>query len=337
MKYFFLSICILAFSIQTQAQFIAHAIKLPADVEYYDNQYSSLYIAHDKLYLMSECRLEDNAPAFLTSVYLSDLDKAIQDSSYQPHFTKIPIYGLDILRNKMTAQNQSYEGLEATVIKNNTAYFSVETATPSDDCYLVKGYFSGDAIYMDTSKLLQLPKPVDTNGQHIYNAGFESLEMMEDSLYAFYEYNYFPSGKNFVLSVDTSLNEAAIKQIPLQSPMPFRITDITASADPQTFIGINYFFKGEGRDEIYRVPQSDTASYPLTQDESGYSSYCRLVEVNFDGKEFSWRPYAPLPSAYWAYNWEGLASYKDGFFITNDKYTPSRPYKTNLLYLEPGQ
>lgn len=320
--------------IQASAQFTVHAIKLPADVSYYDNQYSGLYITHGKLYLMSECRLEDRAPAFLTSVYLSDLDKAIQDTAYQPPFTKIPIYGLDVLRGKMTAQSQSYEGLEATVIQNNTVYFSVETATPSGDCYLVKGYFSGDAIYMDTTKLLRLPKPVDANGQHIYNAGFESMEMMGDSLYAFYEYNYFPSGKNFVLGIDTSLNEETIKEIPLQNPMPFRITDLTATADPRTFTGINFFFKGEGKDEVYRVPQSDTANHPLTQDASGYRSYCRLVQVHFDGREFSWKPYAPLPQAYWAYNWEGLAAYKNGFFITNDKYTPSRPYRTNLLYLE---
>lgn len=337
MKYFCLSVCVLILFIHAQAQFVVHAIKLPPDVEYYDNQYSSLYIAHDKLYLMSECRLEDKAPAFLTSVYLSDLDKAIRDSTYQPHFTKIPIYGLDILRNKMTAQNQSYEGLEATVIKNNTVYFSVETATPSDDCYLVKGYFSGDAIFMDTSKLLQLPKPVDTSGQHIYNAGFESLEMIEDKLYAFYEYNYFSPGKNFVSGIDTSLNENAVQKIALKNKMPFRITDVTKANNRGTLIGINYFYKGEGKDEVYRVPQSDTANYPLTQDASGVRSYCRLVKLDFHNNEFSWKPYAPLPSAYWAYNWEGLAIYRNGFFITNDKYTPSRPYKTNLLYMEPGQ
>lgn len=325
----------LFFFIQAQAQFSVHSIRLPEDVAYYDNQYSSLYIAHHRLYLMSECRLEDKAPAFLTSVYLSDLERAIRDSAYQPSFTRIPIYGLDILRNKMTAQGQSYEGLEATVIKDNTVYFSVETATPSDDCYLIKGYFSGQAISMDTSKLLRLPKPVDANGKHIYNAGFESLEMRGDSLCAFYEYNYFAPGKNFVLSVDSSLDEGTIKEIPLRNPMPFRITDVTASREANTFIGINYFFKGEGRDEVYRVPQSDTASYSLTQDASGYRSYCRLVQIHFEAGAFSWKPYAPLPAAYWAYNWEGIAGYGNGFFITNDKYTPSRPYRTNLLYLQP--
>lgn len=327
----------LVLCIPMHAQFVVHTIKLPADVAYYDNQYSSLYISRGRLYLMSECRLEDRAPAFLTSVSLSDLDRAIRDSIYQPPFTKIPIYGLDILRGKMTAQNQSYEGLEATVIKGNTVYFSVETATPSKDCYLIKGYFSGDAIFMDTSKLLQLPKPTEENGEHIYNAGFESLEIAGDRLVAFYEYNYFAPGNNFVSSVDTSLTEKTVKMIPLQNPMPFRITDITSFLDSHTFIGINYFFKGEGKDEVYRVPDSDTANYPLTQDASGYRSYCRLVRVYFDGNGFSWKPYATLPQAYWAYNWEGLAAYKNGFFITNDKYTPSRPYRTNLLYLEREQ
>ena len=333
MKHFLLPLLLLFCIAQTQAQLVAHAIQLPADVAYYDNQYSSLYIAHQKLYLMSECRLEDNAPAFLSAADLSDLNKAVRDSAYQPPFTKIPIYGLDVLRNKMAAQNQSYEGLEAMVIKDNTVYFSVETATPSDDCYLLKGYFSGAQINMDTTKLLRLPKPLDAAGQHIYNAGFESLEMIGDSLYAFYEYNYFPK-ENFVLRVDTALHEASMQKILLSNQLPFRITDITKTDNSETLIGINYFYKGGGRDEIYRVPQSDTANYPLTQDVSGFASYCRLVQLHFDGRKFSWKPYAPLPSAYWAYNWEGLAIYKNGFFITNDKYTPSRPYKTNLLYLE---
>ena len=37
------------------------------------------------------------------------------------------------------------------------------------------------------------------------------------------------------------------------------------------------------------------------------------------------------------YNWEGIAAYKAGYFIINDKYTPSRPYRTTLLYLQSGR
>ncbi|HEY0298340.1 MAG TPA: hypothetical protein VGB84_03895, partial [Arachidicoccus sp.] len=270
MKYFLFFFFIVLGTIKLCAQINlkAHSIKLPSDVSYYDNQYSSLYISNHKLYLMSESRLEDNAQAFLSSADLNDLQKAIKDSSYQPAFTKNPIYGLDVLRDKMKAEGQSYEGLEATVVNNTTVYLSVETATPSDYCYLLKGHFDGRNIYMDTTKMLKLAKPKDANGENVYNAGFESLELIADRLYAFFEYNYFTS-ENDVISVDTSLNQSSLHKISIDK-IPFRITDVTKSYKQNHLVGINYFYKGEGKDEVYRVPQSDTLNYSLTQDATGF-------------------------------------------------------------------
>ncbi|ANI89415.1 hypothetical protein A9P82_08970 [Arachidicoccus ginsenosidimutans] len=333
MKYLILGIMIVySCFAKAQVKLKAYPIKLPSNVSYYNNQYSSLYISNQKLYLMSESRLEDKASAFLTSVNLSDLERAIKDSSFQPTFIKNPIHGLDVLRKKMKAENQSYEGLEATVINNVTVYLSVETATPSDYCYLLKGYFVGNDIYMDTTKMLRLAKPKDTAGKNVYNAGFESLELTGNRLYAFFEYNYFDKENN-VISVDTSLQESSLQKISLEK-MPFRITDITKSCKRNHLTGINYFYKGGGGDAVYRVPKNDNANYTLTRDSSGYRSYCRLVDIKFHKQHVTWKTLTALPKEYWAYNWEGLALYKKGFFIINDVFTPTRPYRTNLMYLK---
>ncbi|MDE1192616.1 MAG: hypothetical protein PW786_10830 [Arachidicoccus sp.] len=333
MKHFLccLSFLLIVIRLSAQPHLAIHPIQLPEDIAYYDNQYSSLYIAHDSLYLMSESRLEDNAEAFLSSASLNDLKKAVDDSMYHTPFIKIPIYNLDIVRTKMNSEGQSYEGLEAMVIKNNTVYLSIETATPSDYCYLIKGHLENNKINIDTSKLFKLAKPMDNAGQHIYNAGYEALEIIKDKLYAFFEYNYFPAHNN-VICIDTSLSKAAETK-PINK-WPFRITDVSNVPHKNYMIGINFFYNGEGKDEIYRVPTGDTANFPLTQGATGFRSYCRLIKITFNGKIFFSKPFITLPDLYWGYNWEGLAAYNSGFFIINDKYTPHRPYRTTLSYLE---
>ncbi len=49
---------------------------------------------------------------------------------------------------------------------------------------------------------------------------------------------------------------------------------------------------------------------------------------------FTWKTLWEFPAAYNSYNWEGIVTYKKGYFIINDKYTAARPYYSTLLYLE---
>ena len=70
-------------------------------------------------------------------------------------------------------------------------------------------------------------------------------------------------------------------------PLPFRLTDITKTRG-NNFTAINYFYKGEGEDEIYRLPNGDDKNNKLIKDTSGYKNYFRLIKIKYQNLSFSW-------------------------------------------------
>ena len=290
---------------------------------------------------MSESRLQDSAEAKLYAIKLADLEYKMIDSSFILPFRKYHIYNIEFLRAQMKIKGDEYEGLEAVVIDGNMIYFSVETTTPSDNCYLLRGIINDTAVILYPDFLIPMPKPITTDSSHIYNAGFEALSIFEQNIYlAFFEFNNF-NNTNYVRLIDNwSFNNNG-KYHPLSiTRLPFRITDITGTGKNH-FTAINYFYKGGGSDEVYRVPQKDSKNDNLIRDSSGYHSYCRLIDIKLiDGRnshsgiKLTWKPLWELPAAYWSYNWEGIAAYKNGYFIINDKYTAARPYSSVLLYFK---
>lgn len=313
--------------------FRIYNLSLPPELSYYDNQFSSLYIHQDKLFLMSESRLQDSAEAKLYAIKLTDLEHKMADSSFILPFRKFHIYNIEVLRDKMKMKGDEYEGLEAMVIDGNEIYFSVETTTPSDNCYLLKGQINDTAVILNDKFPVPMPKPVMADNSHVYNAGFEALALIKKGVYgAFFEYNYF-TGFNYARRLTTwsFKNNGKYHAIAVDK-LPYRITDITKTGKNK-FTAINYFYKGGGADTIYRVPKSDTVNDRLIRDSSGYHSYSRLVELKRTGTRFSWQPLWEFPQEYRNHNWEGIAAYKNGYFVINDKYTAARPYSSALLYL----
>ena len=128
-----------------QPRFAVHKLRLPAEIEFYDNQFSGLALSAGQLLIMSESRLQDRAEAKLYAVALADLEHQLADSTYALPYRKLPLRGLPALRRRMQAAGQDYEGLEALLVTNDALYFSVETATPSALCYLLKGRQIGRA------------------------------------------------------------------------------------------------------------------------------------------------------------------------------------------------
>lgn len=330
MRYFLL---LLSFTVNIafaqKLSFTVMPLSLPSELSYYDNQFSGLFIEGKSLYMLSESRLQDKAEPKIYAVDLEDLDKKIKDSSYVLPFKKYRLLNLELLRAKMLAAGQDYEGLEAMVIHGRDIFLSVETATPSSNCYLLKGRIDESNIIMDADYLVAMPKPVNKDGSHIYNAGFEALAQQKGSVYAFFEYNYFPGG-NFIKLISGKTHTTT--DIEFQK-LPFRITDITQTGKKH-YTAINYFYKGEGDDSVYRTPPSEKVNQMLIREGSGYRSYCRLIDIRPDGYMFTWKPLWVFPEEYMQYNWEGIAAHRDGYFIINDKYTPSKPYKSTLLYLQ---
>ncbi len=315
-----------------QPQFTVHRLRLPQELAYYDNQFSGLATSADKLFLLSESRLQDQAEAKLYTVQLADLSRQLADTAYVLPYQKVSITGLAALRAQMARAGQRYEGLEALLVTGEVVYLSVETDTPSPTCYLLKGQLRADAVVLDTTFLLPLAKPLAAGGAHIYNAGFEALALADQRPLAFFEYNSFP-GQNYAYELDARrLPGRAPAKLPVDR-LPFRLTDITAAGNNR-FTALNFFFKGEGGDTIYRPPATDQLNAPLIRDQVGYKNYARLLTIELKDNKLTWRPLWEFPEPYRGYNWEGIAAYQDGYFVINDKYTPSRPYQTMLLYLQ---
>jgi hypothetical protein len=316
-----------------QPAFVVRNLSLPKELEFYDNQFSGLATNGGKLFLLSESRLQDRAEAKLYTVQLADLDRKLTDSTYVLPYQKLPITNLAALRAKIDAAGPSYEGLEAVLLDQGTVYLSVETATPVAKCYLLKGSLRDAAVVLDTTFLVPLAKPLAADGSHIYNAGFEALAKVDQDVVAFFEYNFF-SSQNYAYDFDG--RRLTTKSEPHKVPfnkLPFRLTDLTATGRNQ-FTAINYFFKGEGEDAVYRTPATDVATTKLIAQDGVFKNYCRLIDVERTGAGFTWRPLWEFPEQYRSYNWEGIAAYKNGYFILNDKYTPARPYRSTLLYLQ---
>ncbi len=331
MKYLYIFALLIVFKPIANAQnkiFKIDSIALPPEISYSENQFSGLQIAHKKLYLLAESRLQDKREAKLYSTNIAALATYLKDSTQKPVFKKVNIIGLDSLANKMLQLGQRYEGLEACIIDNKTVYFSIETDTPSPFCYLVKGKFKQGNIYLQP-QIKTVLKPRKPDGSSIYNAGFEAIALIKKRLYAFFEYNYFDT--NYVYNFSTNFNTNETDSVGINK-MPFRITDVTKTADNQ-FTAINFFFKGEGDDVVYRVPVNDTVNHALITKNNVYQNYCRLININFTNGHFAWSPLWEFPSTKNGYNWEGIAAWKKGYFIINDKYTPARPYASVLLYI----
>lgn len=309
--------------------FTPRVLRLPPELANPGNQFSGLVVHDAQLFLLSESRLQEKAPAQLYTIPLASLDRQLRDSTQTLPYRRYALQNLEALRHRINAAGEVYEGLEALSITGREAYFSVETTTASQNGYLLRGQLRDTVVVMDPDFLVAIRKPTQPDGAHIYNAGFEAILERGRYLYAFFEYNSFP-GQNSAYRIDKRQPNAAPKLLPLQK-LPFRITDVTATGR-RRFTAINYFFRGPD-DSIYRLPETEAESR-LIQTNGTYRSYCRLLDVKLSGNGFRWKPLAEFPAQYMAYNWEGIAAYRGGYFILNDTYTPQKPYSSVLLYFE---
>jgi len=313
-----------------KTRFNLHTLHLPKEIADRDNQFSGLYTYHTQLLLLSESRLQEQAEAKVYGIDLPSIDRQLADTSQALTFRKYAIRNLDKIRTQLDEACQVYEGLEGLTLVGDTAYFTVETATPSTYCYLLKGtlHEAEGTIVLDTNYMVPLPKPALTDGSHIHNAGFEAATGYNKSLLLLFEYNYF-THDNYALRIP---NASRLPDIPQNVPvarLPFRLTDLVYEGKNR-FTAINYFYNGAD-DSVYRPTPTDPNARFVLQDGK-YQNYCRLISLHYKGDKISWKPLFELPQEYMTYNWEGLAPYHGGYFLMNDKYGPSG--RSTLLYLQ---
>ncbi|OWP63410.1 hypothetical protein CDA63_09400 [Hymenobacter amundsenii] len=322
----FCSLLLLITVVQAQpTSSLTRTIQLPTELANRENQFSGLCTYRGQLLLLSESRLQEQAEAKVYGLALTDLDRQLAGSTAALPFRKYTIQGLDKAKAQIDSAKAIYEGLEGLTLLRDTLYFSIETVTAAPNCYLVRGVLdeAQNVIQLDGSYLLPLPKPLLPDGTHAYNAGFEALAAYRNrELLALFEYNYLPRA-NYALA----LRQRTARLVALP-PLPFRVTDIKPVGRRLT--AINYFFNGAS-DTVYRMAPPDPNAR-LIQDSIGhYQSYSRLISLRYKRHGITWKPLLTLPAEYQTYNWEGLATYKRGYFLVNDKYGPSG--QSTLLYL----
>ncbi|QJX47625.1 hypothetical protein HMJ29_12000 [Hymenobacter taeanensis] len=332
MKYFLLA-ALLSTSLTTWAQkpqFTPRTISLPQEIADRNNQFSGLFIRGGQLFLLGESRLQERAEAKVYAVDLASIDGQLAQKSQEVAYKKYSIRNLDKVRAHIDSLCQVYEGLEGLTMVGNTAYFTIETTTPSAYCYLIKGTVddAGATITIDTRYLVPLAKPALTDGSHIHNAGFEAATGYNKSLLLLFEYNYF-THDNYAFRIPDATDLPDIPQYVPVARLPFRVTDLVYEGKNR-FTAINYFYNGDD-DQVYRTPAPDPNAHLVLQDGK-YQNYCRLISLRYKRNKISWKPLFELPREYMTYNWEGLAAYKSGYFLMNDKYGPSN--QSTLLYLQ---
>ncbi|SNC67503.1 hypothetical protein SAMN06265337_1973 [Hymenobacter gelipurpurascens] len=332
MRYFLL-VALLSASLCATAQkppFIARTITLPKEIADRNNQFSGLFIRGSQLFLLGESRLQERAEAKVYAVDLVSLDGQLAQKSREVAYRKYSIRNLDKIRAHIDSICQVYEGLEGLTMVGNTAYFTIETTTPSAYCYLIKGTVddAGATITIDTRYLVPLAKPALTDGSHIHNAGFEAATGYNKSLLLLFEYNYF-THDNYALRIPDATDLPDIPQYVPVARLPFRVTDLVYEGK-NCFTAINYFYNGDD-DKVYRPTPADPNTRLVLQGGK-YENYCRLISLRYKRGKVSWKPLFELPREYMTYNWEGLAAYKGGYFLMNDKYGPSN--QSTLLYVQ---
>ncbi|RYU76093.1 hypothetical protein [Hymenobacter persicinus] len=332
MKYLLL-VALLSVGVSAGAQkapFALHPIPLPPEMADKNNQFSGLYLRGHELLLLSESRLQERAEAKVYGINLGSIDDQLAGKVKTVEYRKYSIRGLDRIKARIDSACQLYEGLEGLTMLGDDAYFTIETTTASTYCYLIKGRLSEEnaAITLDTRYLVPLPKPALTDGTHISNAGFEAAAGYNQSLLLLFEYNYF-THDNVAFRLPTAAVRNDIPQHVPVARLPFRVTDLTYEGHNR-FTAINYFYSGD-EDSVYRAPGTDPNAR-LIRTGTGYQNYCRLISLRYKHDKITWKPLFELPREYRTYNWEGLAAYRNGYFLINDKYGPSG--QSTLLYLQ---
>jgi hypothetical protein len=319
-------------------------ISLPAELKKGALQISGLYAHAGKIYLLGEHDKDANDPSqHIFSIDSNEISRSLTDANYVIRYHTLKIKNLDWALYEMGKKNESFDGLEAMVISNDTFYFSVETNWKNSQyCFLIRGRLTGNSIELDTNYLLPLKRPEDNIIKHVYNSGFEGLTLVDNYIYAFFEFNYFTdSAFNNVLRINTKSNE--IDSINIRKPIPFRITDITNEND-STFYAINFFYNGT-KEQIYRenlLPEERALIALNTGDTNNFKNFARIIKMHKKGNAFSWEPVGNFPENtlpevnYTAWNWEGIARFRNGFLVINDQYRGDANQSTNLMFCDCG-
>ncbi len=293
-------------------------------------EFSALAKWHNKILLVPQDRRN-----VIDSIYFidsSEIEQSLQKNTIAAH-TAFAIKNLKHVgprKDSLYINNvllKKYDGFEASVVKDDTIFFSLEADTSF--CYLVKGIIDGHTrsvnILPDT---MHIP-----NTYPIDNAGYESLALLpgKDSLIAFFECNKdVETARAFMFG--TNLKGTA-KPVEWQRPLYFRITDAYAVNDSQ-LVGINRLFTNQAypyeRDAYIQCENLSTVEKQITNGGAIDTCFNQLVKLTITNNKINWQPYAFISLAD-VDNYEGLVPFDKGVLIVVDGEPGNNPCK--LVYM----
>jgi len=214
---------------------------------------------------------------------------------------------------------EGWDGFEAIAVDGDTVYLSVEATLegphPSSHGYVVRGRFVDEAIVLDDAEPVRIDAQAD-----VPNMAYESLAVIGDEVYAFYEANGQVNAEPHAVVFDADLSHRRV--VPLDA-IEFRITDLTAPDADGHLWATNYMWEGASW-QAGACPIA--ARFGLGETHRTSRTVERLVEleVDADGVHPTRRAPIQLELGPQARNWEGIVRLGDrGFLIVTDKFPES--------------
>lgn len=300
-------------------------IRLPDSLRSGSREFSGLAIHGDRLFLLCENR-DDHLKKPTQGIYslkLAELDRCLADTNTViEDFAYHHLAGLDEISGRITG----YQGLESIAFAGDKFFVTVETSMDADAGYLLTGIFRNHTFELDTSRVLVLPKPKLPDGSHVFNAGFEALVPLGRRLFAFYEFNGFNNNYAYKISVARS-SRAPVRV----DKIPFRLTDMTRWKGRRT-VAINYFFPLKA-EAIYQEGLAGEDSVWIHSSNGSLRPFARLVVCRIGRKRVKIEKSYAMPEKYWTSNWEGIARYRNGLLLVNDKFTKGGKPESQLIFV----
>ena len=325
-----LLLCLVIKSFPLSAQQSPNIIQINDSLTAHRYEFSSLAKWKNKIVLIPQ-----NHRNVIDSVYMIDsaeIERSVQKNSV----TKFTAFAIKNLKHAGPRKDSlyinhlllpNYDGIEGTVIKGDTIFFSLETTATF--CYVIKGIINEkEKVINMLTDTLHIPNTYDIN-----NAGYESLALLpkKDSLLAFFECNKDVAHARAYM-ISTSL-KGKPKPVEWERPLYFRITDVFALND-SVLIGINRLFTvpfyTKERDDYLK--NTDTAQVNKQFTNGGNPDLCfdQLIKLTIKHNKINWQPLA-FVSLNLLDNYEGLVPFKDGVLMVVDGEPGNVPCK--LVYM----
>lgn len=294
------------------AETTVKVLTLPPPLDTPNAEISGLTWAGDWLILLPQYpqRFEDH----LFRIHKTDILEAVSENSGNP----LPIKPILIDTGGLEKAIPGFEGFEAIVVNENTAYLTIEASPAAMQGYLVRGEFSED--YARLTLEANLLTPLEPQAK-LSNMSDETLLVFGRRLVTLYEANGInvnPQPKASLINFDLEQED----QLSLPN-IEYRITDASSVDENGRFWVINYFYPGDKQlnpgEDIF------TQTYGEGETHSQSVTVERLLELQFTEDGIVPAETAPiqltlLPNDE-ARNWEGLVRLDDlGFLMATDKY-----------------